>query len=275
MLLRLRERRVLKPWGRTDIPEQFGGASGERLGEIWFQRDDGGTDDSLLVKYLFTSERLSVQVHPDDDAAREAGHSRGKDEAWVVLDALPGATIGIGLDRPTSSEELRAAALDGSIADMLDWRQVGSGDAFYSPAGTLHSIGAGLTLLEVQQNSDITYRLYDFGRPRELHLDEGVAAARTDAAIGKSDERSIGNHRSIVAQGPKFILERWRARVGHLEASGGEPLWLIPARSTVSANRELLPAGSVWIADEPVELEIEDGAELLVAYEGSTVRSGS
>ena len=258
--MRLRERRVLKPWGRTDIPEHFGGASDERLGEIWFQREDGGTDDPLLVKYLFTSEQLSVQVHPDDAAARQAGHPRGKDEAWVVLDAEPGASIGMGLNRPASPEELRAAALDGSVVGMLDWRQVEKGDAFYSPAGTIHSIGAGLTLLEVQQNCDVTYRLYDFDRPRELHLDDGVTAARTDSAVGRAVERTVGDGRSIA---------------GRLDASEVGPMWLIPVRGTVYANRTALAAASVWIADEPIELEVEDGGELLVAYEGSAVRAGS
>ena len=275
MLMRLRERRVFKPWGRTDIPEQFGGSSDERLGEIWFEREEGGSDDPLLVKYLFTSERLSVQVHPDDASAWKAGHSCGKDEAWVVLSAEPGAGIGIGLDRPTSPQDLRSAALDGSIAGMLDWREVEAGDAFYSPAGTLHSIGAGLTLLEVQQNCDVTYRLYDFGRPRELHLDQGVAAARTDSAVGKSVERTVGNGRSVVAQGPKFTLERWRSGPGRIEASKAEPLWLIPTQDTVAANRTALPSASVWIADEPVELEIEDGGEMLIAYEGSIVRAAA
>ncbi|HJR83050.1 MAG TPA: class I mannose-6-phosphate isomerase, partial [Sphingomicrobium sp.] len=191
------------------------------------------------------------------------------DEAWVVLDAEPGASIGIGLREPISQKELRAAAVDGSIADKLDWRGVETGDAFYSPAGTLHSIGAGLTLLEVQQNCDVTYRLYDFGRPRDLHLDEGVAAARTAADVSKSVERPLGGGRSIVAEGPKFILERWRSRSGRL---AGGPSWLIPTRSMIRANGTELPPASVWIADEPLELEVEEGGELLVAYEGSTVR---
>jgi mannose-6-phosphate isomerase len=269
--MRLHERRVFKPWGRTDIAGQFGGASSEPLGEIWFQREDGRTDDVLLVKYLFTSARLSVQVHPDDAAARAAGHNRGKDEAWIVLEADPGASIGIGLRHPVPAEELKSAALDGSITDMLDWRPVAPGDAYYSPAGTLHSIGAGLTLLEVQQNCDVTYRLYDFGRPRELHLEEGVAAARTNAAIDKAVERPLGNGRSIVARGPKFTIERWRSALPRLHASAVEPLWLIPLTSDVSANGEDLEAASVWIADEPVALNV--GGELLVAYEGPEIRA--
>lgn len=272
MLRRLRERRVFKPWGRTDIPALFGGATSEPLGEIWFEREDGGTDDPLLVKYLFTSERLSVQVHPDDAAARAAGHLHGKDEAWLVLDAEPGALIGIGVEHPISPDELRSAALDGSIADMLDWRPASVGDAYYSPAGTLHSIGAGLTLLEVQQNCDVTYRLYDFGRPRELHLDEGVAAARTDAVIGKSVERHLGQARSIVAQGTKFTLERWTQGTSSLHASEAEPVWLIPLRGEIAASGSRLAPASVWIADTPVDLGIESDGELLIAYEGSDIR---
>jgi len=275
MLMRLLEHRVFKPWGRTDIPRQFGGPTDERLGEIWFQRENGGTDDPLLIKYLFTSERLSVQVHPDDAAAEAAGHARGKDEAWIVLDAEPDASIGIGLKESLSLADLREAALDGSIAEALDWRPAEPGDAYYSPAGTLHSIGAGLTLLEVQQNCDVTYRLYDFGRPRELHLDEGVAAARTDAAIGKSVDQPLGDGRSIVARGPKFTLERWTQRRAELRASGSDPLWLIPMQTGISVNGTALEPASVWIIDEPADLAIGDGGELLIAYEGPNVLAQS
>jgi mannose-6-phosphate isomerase len=151
---------------------------------------------------------------------------------------------------------------------MLDWRPVMQGDAYYSPAGTVHSIGGGLILLEVQQNCDVTYRLYDFGRPRELHLDHGIAAARTDATIDKSVERKLGNGRSIVARGPKFTLERCRV-AAHLPANGSKPLWLIPQRGEVLANGTPLGSSSVWIVDEPVDLEVREGGELLIAYEGA------
>jgi len=275
MLMRLREHRVFKPWGRTDIPTQFGGPTDDRLGEIWFQRENGPADDPLLIKYLFTSERLSVQVHPDDAAAEAAGHARGKDEAWLVLDAEPEASIGIGLREALSPAGLRAAALDGSVAEALDWRAAAPGDAYYSPAGTLHAIGAGLTLLEVQQNCDVTYRLYDFGRPRELHLDEGIAAARTDAAIGKSVEQRLGKSRSIVARGPKFTLERWTQGTAALRAGENDPLWLIPMRAGIAVNGTALNPASVWIADDPAELAIDEGGELLVAYEGPDIRAES
>ena len=271
MLTRLKEHRVSKPWGRTELPERFGPSDGSRLGEIWFQRD-GGSGDALLVKYLFTSERLSVQVHPDDDAATSAGHERGKDEALLVLDAEPGAEIAIGLKERLSAEALRASALDGSIVDRLDWRAVSPGDAFYSPAGTLHAIGAGLTLLEIQQNADITYRFYDYGRDRELHLDEAVAAADTGSNPDRSIEQPLGNGRSLLVSGRKFMLERWRAARGRLRASEEGPLWLINLGGRAHADGQAIDECSVWIAEADVDLEVDAGAELLVAYEGSESR---
>jgi len=130
------------------------------------------------VKYIFTSEKLSVQVHPNDAQAGRAGEfDTGKEERRLVIDAEPGATLGIGFKEPISADAMRAAALDGSIADLLAWHPVRAGD-FCIPAGTVHAIGAGVSLIEIQQNSDITYRLYDYGRPRSLHLDKGVAVAR-------------------------------------------------------------------------------------------------
>ena len=272
MLVRLHQHRVPKPWGRIDVPDAFAlDGESEPLGEIWFQRP-GGEADALLVKYLFTSERLSIQVHPDDEAARAVGLPRGKDEAWLVLGAEPSARIGIATKQPVNAEQLREAALDGSVVDLVDWRPVEPGDAFYSPAGTIHSIGAGLTLLEVQQNADVTYRLYDFGRPRELHLDEGIKAAKTGLEIKKSTARPIDGIRSVVVEGPKFIVERWSPGRGSLAADELGPLWLIPLKSPVSANGELLEQPGVWIADSSVSLEIGAGGELLIAYEGGSIR---
>ena len=146
--------------------------AGQRIGEVWFT---GGGDLPLLAKYIFTSERLSIQVHPNDQQARARGLASGKTECWYILDAEPDATIGLGLTREVSPEELRAAALDGSIEQLIDWRPVKAGDFILVPPGTIHAIGAGISLLEFQQNADVTYRLYDYGRPRELHLDDSVA----------------------------------------------------------------------------------------------------
>ena len=173
----LETRTVEKPWGRDSLPAPFTAPAGKRIGEIWFEppRDL----PQLLVKYIFTSEKLSVQVHPSDTQTEAKGLGRqGKEECWLVIDAEPGAVLGIGFEQPIDAETMRAAAEDGSIEDMLTWHEVRPGDFFYIPANTVHAIGGGVSIIEVQQNSDITYRLYDYGRPRELHLDEGMAVAK-------------------------------------------------------------------------------------------------
>jgi len=254
--LRLTARRVDKVWGRKDLLPGFGEpAEGEEpVGEIWFEHPQGA-DVELLVKYLFTSERLSIQVHPDDVAARAAGHKRGKDEAWLILEAEPGACIGLGLREPVTPEMLRAAALDGSIEELLDWRPVRAGEIIYSPAGTIHAIGPGLKLIEVQQNVDVTYRLYDYGRPRELHLEEGIAVA-SPAPYAPPASRA-------------FVLDRWAGPAsGRLQAPALGPVWLIPLAGDATADGQRLERGGVWLVDELAELSIGEGADLLVTYFG-------
>ena len=184
--MKLRRHYVEKPWGQRPLPDAFDDGSGRQIGEIWF--DDDGTTLPLLVKYLFTSEKLSIQVHPSDEQAPALGAPGGKEECWYVIAAEPGATIGVGTHAVIPPEALRAAALSGEIEQMMDWKPVQAGDFFYLKAGTVHAIGAGISLIEVQQNTDITYRLYDYGRPRELHLEESVKVA--DARPFPADQHS-------------------------------------------------------------------------------------
>lgn len=204
--MKLGQQMVQKPWGRDSLPAPFIAPQGQRVGEIWFEPPS--SLDSLLVKYLFTSDKLSVQVHPSNDQAEAAGLGRkGKEECWLVVDAQPGAALGIGLQREISADALRAAALDGSIEQMLAWHKVAAGDFFYIPAGTIHAIGGGVSLIEIQQNSDITYRLYDYGRPRDLHLDEAVEVAKRtvhDAGLRRSLPK-IGA--AQLVEGPYFRLD--------------------------------------------------------------------
>src|SRR3954470_8526299 len=167
--MKLAPREVEKPWGRDD-------GSGRRIGEIWFEAPDGRALP-LFVKYLFTSAKLSVQVHPDDAHARARGLPHGKSECWYVVSAEPGAKLALGLKDEMSETELRGAAADGSIERRLDWIEAGEGYFFSVPAGTIHPIGPGLSLIEIQQPSDVTYRLYDYGRDRALHVDDAVAVA--------------------------------------------------------------------------------------------------
>src|SRR5271169_4483781 len=172
-----------KVWGSTRLEPWFPN-SDRKIGEVWFE----GVDDlPLLIKFLFTSEKLSVQVHPNDDYARAHHHSRGKTEMWHILAAEPGAKIAAGFRAPISAEKLKASALSGEIEDLLAWHEARPGDTFFIPAGTVHAIGAGLTLCEIQQLSDVTYRLYDYGRPRELHLDRALAVSKREPHAARVD----------------------------------------------------------------------------------------
>ncbi|MDP8995255.1 MAG: class I mannose-6-phosphate isomerase, partial [Pseudomonadota bacterium] len=228
-LRRLSERIVRKPWGRRDLPPPFAAVpeSEEPVGEIWFEDPQGGVPP-LLVKYLFTSEALSIQVHPDEARARAAGHRCGKDEAWLVLAAEEGARLGLGMRRPVGRDELRAAAVEGRVERLIGWRKVKAGDNFYAPAGTVHALGAGLTVVEVQRNVDVTYRLYDYGRPRELHVEEAVRAAIPQPWAPASRPPRLSRHRSLLACG-SFRLERWSGAAAFpLGCSAKRPAWLVP-----------------------------------------------
>jgi len=265
---RLIPRRVEKVWGRRDLPAAFGSvaADGEPVGEIWFEDPRGGRP-ALLVKYLFTSEKLSVQVHPDDALARAHGLPSGKDEAWFVLAAEPDAVIGLGLTHIVDKAVLRRAALDGTIEALVDWRPVKAGEAFYSAAGTVHAIGPGLQLVEVQQNADVTYRLYDYGRPRELHLEEAVAAADPAPwrAPDPADDPAAGV--GTVAKGDKFTLERWRGqRSAALIASPSRPVWLIPLHGGGSLDGAAVEAGEVWLLEGDAALMLDPQSDALVAH---------
>ncbi|HUJ51231.1 MAG TPA: class I mannose-6-phosphate isomerase [Bryobacteraceae bacterium] len=178
--VRLATRFLEKIWGSEDLAPWFP-ESQNKIGEVWFE-----ADLPLLVKFVFTSERLSVQVHPDDVFAKAHENSRGKTEMWYILRADPGAKLALGFRQHVTREKLRQAALSGEIEQLLNWTTVEAGDAFFVPAGTVHAIGAGLAICEIQEHSDITYRLYDYGRPRELHLDKALQVASLEASTIQS-----------------------------------------------------------------------------------------
>jgi mannose-6-phosphate isomerase len=168
---RLSARFLEKIWGTTDLAPWFP-VNEKKIGEVWFE--DPEDPLPILLKFIFTSEKLSVQVHPDDAYARAKDNLPGKTEMWHVLRAEPGACLAVGFRQTISRERLRESALTGEIEQLLEWIPVRPGDTLFIPTGTVHAIGAGITLCEIQQMSDTTYRLYDYGRPRELHLDRSV-----------------------------------------------------------------------------------------------------
>jgi len=242
-----------RPWGRLDLrPWYASTGTTEPVGEAWLTGPKcvvetgtmagrtltqvaseqllgmGGENDCrkmefpLLVKLLFPNDKLSVQVHPDDAMAQAMGYTRGKTECWYVLEAEPGATIALGLREGATVERVRAAIEVGMLEKLMEWVPVAAGDMIFVDAGTVHSIGPGMVLLETQQSCDVTFRLYDYGRPRELHLEQGLRALRTHTAAGKVQPRAMDGFARLIEQS-YFVVDRYDL------AAGGEVV--IPSSS--------------------------------------------
>lgn len=243
---------VEKPWGRTDVPAAFGAPDGQRIGEVWYERAGFG-ELPILVKWLFTSEKLSIQVHPSDAEAKARGLPSGKEECWYIVSAEPDAVLGMGTLQPLSAEQLREASLSGAIEALMDWRPVKAGDYYYIPAGTVHAIGAGITLVEVQQYADVTYRLYDYGRPRELHLDDGVAVSKPAPYADRRSGTARGN--ILLVDGPHFRLWHIENAEGLAAVDKGERRWIVPLEGTGIGQCLIVEPG------EPIDF----GGRMLVA----------
>lgn len=258
-------RMVAKVWGRACLPAPFAAPAGERIGEIWFEPPP--ELPQVLVKYLFTSEKLSVQVHPSD--AQALPGEAGKEECWLVLDAQADARLAIGFVREVSAQEIAAAAQDGTIEGLLEWHPARAGDLFYLPAGTVHAIGPGLSLVEVQQNSDTTFRLYDYGRPRELHLDRALAVARGEP-YGAEHRRSVADGQTLV-DGPLFRFDRVEgAPDAATLAAYDAALLALPLAGKVAAHDGAARAGAgeCLVADGLASLDFSR-AEVTLLVRGS------
>lgn len=256
---------VEKPWGMDILPATFLAEAGKRIGEIWFEPPP--ELPQLLVKYIFTSEALSVQVHPTDAQTVAKGLGRqGKEECWLIIAAEPGAKLGIGFKQPIDAEAMRDAALDGSIEHLMEWHAVLPGDFYYIPANTVHAIGAGISLIEVQQNSDITYRLYDYGRPRELHLDEGIAIARGELYDSKWKGRA-GEATSInLVPGPLFMLDQVAGQPDHETAKRyNGKLLVIPREGPVHVADQTISPGGCGFANSLSDVSFANSQLCLLA----------
>jgi mannose-6-phosphate isomerase len=201
---------VPKPWGILDLsPWSRARHDGVAIGEIWYERSGrAAADPSLLLKLLFTSQPLSIQVHPDDAFAHSLGLPSGKTEAWYVLSAAPDAKIALGLNRRLTSQQLRDAIDDGSISNLVVWQTVSPDDVIFVPAGTIHAIGAGLVIAEVQQRSDATFRLFDHGRHRNLHIESAVAVADAGPAHFQVQPNQLTDERTLLVSSSHFVFER-------------------------------------------------------------------
>lgn len=262
----LETRSVEKPWGVEHLPPPFASKPGEKIGEIWFEPPPELPE--LLVKYIFTSEALSVQVHPTDAQTQAKGLGRqGKEECWLIVSAECDAKLGIGFVEDIGAEAMRAAALDGSIENKLRWYPVKPGDFFYIPANTVHAIGAGVGLIEVQQNSDITYRLYDYGRARELHLDDSVAVAKGEPYAPHWHKHVAQTGAASLVDGPLFKLEQYDGPLPGDVADqfGTGPLLVIPRSHGTRVGGSAVEPGQCALADTLADVVLAQGALGLMA----------
>jgi mannose-6-phosphate isomerase len=167
----------------------------------------------LLVKILFPEEKLSVQVHPDDAQAQAMGQPRGKTECWYVLEARPGASVGLGMKPGVTVEMVRASVAEGTMEALMEWVPVSAGDMVFVDAGTVHAIGPGVVILETQQTSDTTFRMYDYGRGRELHLEDGLRVMKMKTDAGKVMPRAMDGFTRLIAQ-RYFTVDRYDVAAG-------------------------------------------------------------
>jgi mannose-6-phosphate isomerase len=238
-----------RPWGTLDLsPIYPNHRFEEKIGESWLTGDnckvangpllgkslaelstqycrdlvgEAANDPSrfpLLTKFLFPHEKLSVQVHPDDEAARCAGYPCGKTECWYVAHARPGAQIALGLKPGVTRAQFEQAIHQQRAEELLNWINIFPGEMIYVAGGTVHTLGPGSIIVETQQQSDTTYRLYDYGRPRELHLKEGLAALKEKVASGKVIRpapitvNGTKNRRSPLVASPFFVVEMFELK---------------------------------------------------------------
>jgi mannose-6-phosphate isomerase len=250
-----------KVWGTAETEPWYPRGAG-KTGEVWFCAPE---EPRLLVKFLFTAEKLSVQVHPPDSAGPGKTYP-GKTEMWHVLRAGPDARLALGFERPLNRDEARAAALSGEIEGLLHWYAAEAGDTFFVPAGTVHAIGAGFALCEIQQYSDVTYRLYDYGRPRELHLDAALAVADLGGHPAASAPVDLGNGRRLLVECPYFRTESITVDGVVTWPSAPHTELLVCLDGDGQFGDEAFAPGQVWVVPERADvfsIRPHDGARLL------------
>jgi len=238
-----------RPWGTQDLSPIYPNHKfAEKIGEAWLSGDDCKVSNGplsgktlaqlsaqyqrelvgdaardarrfpLLLKFLFPYEKLSVQVHPDDEQAVRVGQPWGKTECWYVAHAKPGSQIALGLKPGVTASQLEQSIHENRAEELLNWINVYQGDMIYVAGGTVHTLGPGSVIVETQQQSDTTYRLYDYGRPRDLHLKDGMAAVKEKVTSGKvlrpapSQVGGGKNRQSPLVAAPYFVVDMFEAK---------------------------------------------------------------
>jgi mannose-6-phosphate isomerase len=268
---------VFKPWGKTDLrPWSAAGRPGAPIGELWFERADSWSPEpALLLKLLFTAQPLSIQVHPDDSYARSIGQPHGKTEAWYVLGAGKDAGVALGLERAISVAGLRTAIADGSIVDLVHWQHVVPGQAVLVQAGTIHAIGANLVVAEIQQRSAATFRMFDYERNRELHVEDAVAVALRSPAGTQTSPIRLATGRHLLTVTPYFVLERIDLPAhSQWELKAAAETWLLIVKGEPTFDTLLLlPGQAVFLENQLAIVCVrQGGVRLLVAYAADAPR---
>jgi mannose-6-phosphate isomerase len=282
-----------RPWGVRDLRPVYTRVVNEPIGESWLTWEDNRVANGplagqsigdlaktyrrdlvgqvacyedrfpLLVKFLFPGDKLSVQVHPDDDGARKHGQPCGKTECWYVLRAEPGAQVALGLKPGVTLDEFRKSIEETRAEELLNWVDVLAGDMIYVAAGTVHTIGGGMVLVETQQTSDITYRLYDYGRPRELHIEKGLEAVKLDTNAGKVI-RGANDKSDVLVRSPFFQVEKiWLQEPLHAAVSPTSPHIVVAVNGSGVVESDGM---------EPISFATGDAVVVPASVSGYTVR---
>jgi mannose-6-phosphate isomerase len=249
------------------------GESGATLGDVtreWpkeFGAEQPG-EFPLLMKFLFPREWLSVQVHPNDAEAQAIGQPRGKNECWYVLSAEPDAKLALGFREKLTPEEIERAIHEGTLESKLQYVPVKAGDMVYVEAGTIHAIGPGMVVLETQQYSDTTYRLYDYGRPRELHLKSGLAVTKAQTRSGLVVPVEQDGFTRLISS-PYFVVDRfWTAGGSSQDLEFSGRMQILVALDDGTSVRTGDGAGIKLPAGRAVVLPGRDGAEYVLEGAG-------
>lgn len=270
---RAHARAVQKPWGSLDL-RPWGAIRSDSIavGELWYERPgDDQSRSELLLKLLVTKQQLSIQVHPDDAYARSIGLPHGKTEAWYILSADPGAKVAVGLKKRITPQQLRGAVHDGSIADLVQWRCVAQDDVIFVPAGTIHAIGPGLAIAEIQQRSNATFRMFDYGRGRELHITDAVAVANPGPAEAPQSPVRYTDARALLIVDPHFVFERIDLMpYSNWDFRAEKETWLLVLRGRAQlGSLDVSIADAVLMDGEQVRIDVGgQGLKCLVAYPG-------
>ena len=250
--------------------------AGKRIGEVIGEYGAPETDFPLLVKLLDAKENLSVQVHPDDAYAARVENDRGKTEMWHILEAEPDSELIMGLRKGVSGKDFARAVQEGKTESVLNHIRVHAGETYFIPAGMPHAIGKGILLAEIQQNCDLTYRIWDYnrlgkdGKPRELHIEKAMDVVRPFSAEEIDTLRYKSNPKAdrtaFLAACPQFCVQRLNisAQTSLPAADGICHLLCIAGQGQLICNGESYPVlrGSSWLL--PPKTEVLASGEMTI-----------